>query len=981
MNRYADLHYDPHDEDDVDFWGGPERPPVGWRAREVLRGSLKAPLHAAPIADLARTKLVVRSPLVPVKSLHLPSNVSSRRNVEVAHIHPQSDSCSSDTTSSDTDSESESDSSLSQSSEVSFVSRAQSSRTQDQFNAVQLQNVELKKLVQALRNEANELRLQTSALKGEITGVKDLTDHVLSAAYERLLARVTSAPNTALQSSHFQPFFRIWQLAREANDRLFRYKKEDYVGQYYWTEDSFLDERQNGFFTATRDSQSGPIPFLIGENGIVVSSRHQEQMIRFSCLLFNTLRKYGMAPDAWEEIDFYALEWFCLSIRVRFVEFRLCDDHWKAETFASMGYSGWRHPHKPTPSQVDHEEGHRIPNPPVPHQKKAKKVDSKTRVESQPLQRQKEVQVEGKVARSTLSPSEDFSPNDISTSSSVGDCGETSESGDDADAFGGYVSPVIYDHNLDGFIEVSPRRRSTYPSRLPQRSPLRVRGEDPPDYVQLKFEERLRVDATSKFTDEKRKKLEILQGDPEWKTKPRANEKKQFHVHARRLAGNIISEQLDDFEWEKAEAVRRREEARTKPRIPPTKAAIRRRNKMRLEAQFHAEARARAETNAARREQEEWERRPDTRRRLDGLVKYVDHLERAYRRGERLLLVQEDARQQVAARTAFLAIHQARVERSQVARNEKLATKARLSRMLPQFALYQSMVMKQRMNEFRKKQALTIKILEEEKERRKQERRLREAQEAAARTEAARQKLEAQLREAEERLAAIRNQREMERAAAVEEARRKAQREAEAAAAERARLRAKRTAEAEERSAARRRVKEHTTVIGEVLKNAQPDVQAEERTQTRTIWRQSGASSHPPGTPFRPPVSVSSLPQTQNPVNLAPASHPAKYGPPGTPPGRSGWWQWHAEKQSVLPFQSSSTNNVNIEVIRPSKSPQVQTFSPPIASVPVSETDGGDYGVAAKKVWRPRRLSQAARPATSSETPESLWRPGGSSRR
>ncbi|KIK87383.1 hypothetical protein PAXRUDRAFT_55503, partial [Paxillus rubicundulus Ve08.2h10] len=574
---------------------------------------------------------------------------------------------------------------------------------------MELENAELKKLVAILRSEADELRMQTHSLKGEIAGV--------SAAYERLLATVTSGPSNQIQSSYFQPFFRILQLAREADARLVECQREDYVGQYYWTESSFLDERHNGFFTATRNLQSGPIPFIVGRNGVIVSNRLQEQMARFGCILFNTLRKYGMAPDAWEKIDVYALEWFCLSIRVRFTEFRLCDNNWKAETFASIGYSGWRNPRQPTLPPVSQEteasaanfhstrQRVRVMKPKVQQQSPPPPADQRQNKEA--VQPPKDVEL----FESDLFSSEEFflADSNLDSPASFGTRELSPEPGNGSTPTSNFP-PVFYDKDMNGFVEVLPRamRFSSKPawcSTLPKRRSVTTRGEDPPDYVQLKLEEGSRIMAVSGALGQRRNKLEMLQGDPDWRARPRAKEKKVFHVHERRLIGNTIAEQMNDLEWGKAEKLRLLKEAHRKRKVVFSKASIRYRKEEKLISQLRAEAQARV----AREEQERWEGLPDVRQRLGRLVKHVEHVERAYRKEERLLLARDNSRRWAADRDAFLAVQQVRIERARMAHDEKLANRERLLRMLPQLALYQTMTMKQRINDFRKKQALATK--------------------------------------------------------------------------------------------------------------------------------------------------------------------------------------------------------------------------------------------------------------------------------
>ncbi|KAF9220577.1 hypothetical protein BS17DRAFT_820428 [Gyrodon lividus] len=830
------------------------------------------------------------------------------------------------------DSDSDSSSSLSQPQQF-HVSPTQRSRTRDRSGDLELENAELKKLIGALRNEADELRMQTSSLKGEIAGV--------NAAYERLLAKVTSGPSNQIQSSYFQPFFRILQLAREADAGLFKCQQENYVGQYYWTEDSFLDEQQNGFFTATRNSQSGPIPFLVGENGLVVSNRYQEQMARFGCILFNTLRKYGMAPGAWEEIDVYALEWFCLSIRVRFLEFRLCDNHWKAETFATMGYAGWRNPRNPALLSPVAQEDERL----------AASLGATRRGSD------KMVQVDIGASEVDRSSSEEYflADSDLDASVSFG-TRESSEPRDDSTSTSDFP-PVFYDKDMSGFVEVLPRaiRCSSKPawrSPLSKRRSVRIRGEDPPDYAQLKLEERSRVETFSGALSQKRQKLEISQGDPAWRAKPRAKEKKLFHVHERRSMGNAIAEQLDVLEGGKAEKQRLQKEANRRRKMVISKASIRHRKEDKLISQLRADAQARA----VRQEQERWERLPEIRQRLSALVKYVDHVERAYRKEERFLLAQDNARQRSADRAAFLAVQNVRIERARMAHDEKLATIERLSRMLPQFASYQSTIMKQRMSDFRKKQALALKVIEEEK--RRQERRTREFEEAAAKR-AARRRAQAQLREAEEKLAILRRQQhEQERVAAIEETQRKArQAELEGRAAQ---IRAKRKAEADERVTIQR-LKERTALTG----SRDPEAEADGRLQPE---RRSGVLSHPPSTPSRPPNSASSS-----------AQPPAKTQPEFRVVGGGGWRIREVEKKAEPPVHSYISEETTSEGSRHPGVSQIQTSSSPVPAARVlkSATDGpGRDPVALPTAgWRARLSQRTHIPAAASSGPSRVQPP------
>lgn len=127
-----------------------------------------------------------------------------------------------------------------------------------------------------------------------------------------------------------------------------------------------------------------------------------------------------------------------------------------------------------------------------------------------------------------------------------------------------------------------------------------------------------------------------------------------------------------------------------------------------------------------------WVERADTRQRLDNLVRYVNHVERAYRKEESALL----ARQFSEHAAADFLMSQ---EQSSTAKGEWGDTKARLSRMGPEFELYHGMVMRQRVKEFRRRQAESAKNMAEEKavRIRLREQQEREARELAAQAEMA----------------------------------------------------------------------------------------------------------------------------------------------------------------------------------------------------------------------------------------------------
>lgn len=134
--------------------------------------------------------------------------------------------------------------------------------------------------------------------------------------------------------------------------------------------------------------------------------------------------------------------------------------------------------------------------------------------------------------------------------------------------------------------------------------------------------------------------------------------------------------------------------------------------------------------------------------RLRIISKRIDHIERAYRKEERPLLALDYENQQKTDKETFEAIQKARLESAKQAHQEDLSTKARLSRMLPDYQARREALISKKGEEYskmleaakkkiadekEKKRKAVIKQREEErakKEKEEQARRLQEAEEA-----------------------------------------------------------------------------------------------------------------------------------------------------------------------------------------------------------------------------------------------------------
>ena len=105
--------------------------------------------------------------------------------------------------------------------------------------------------------------------------------------------------------------------------------------------------------------------------------------------------------------------------------------------------------------------------------------------------------------------------------------------------------------------------------------------------------------------------------------------------------------------------------------------------------------------------------------RLRVVSKRIDHIERAYRKEEQPLLVQDYERQQKTDREAFEAAQKARKEAAKRAHQEDLATKARLARITNDYQARKEVLLAKKGEQFAKLKEAARKKIDEEKEKRR----------------------------------------------------------------------------------------------------------------------------------------------------------------------------------------------------------------------------------------------------------------------
>ena len=280
----------------------------------------------------------------------------------------------------------------------------------------------------------------------------------------------------------------------------------------------------------------------------------------------------------------------------------------------------------------------------------------------------------------------------------------------------------------------------------------------------------------------------------------------------------------------------------------------------------------------------------DLNERLRISAKQIDHLECAYHKEERPLLAQDYADQRSADRATFDTLRQACPENTRMAHNQAVASKKRLGRMRKAYETHREALLVVRAEEYQRRTASTEKKMEEKEMLRKAYAVQKEA-EAAARKEA-----EERLRtEASECLDHILILFPFLHARTTE---RWVTEEAEAA----------RKREEQERVAElhRQREEERAAIAEEARKKAQWEQEAEERAKQRTQQVKRGLAPAAAGVPeggWRARTQVQARSQSPAPAAVSPV---AATGPPRVVASSGGWRQRMAEKEKQAAAGASS---------------------------------------------------------------------------
>lgn len=142
--------------------------------------------------------------------------------------------------------------------------------------------------------------------------------------------------------------------------------------------------------------------------------------------------------------------------------------------------------------------------------------------------------------------------------------------------------------------------------------------------------------------------------------------------------------------------------------------------------------------------------RRELNERMRIIAKRMDHIERAFRKAEIPLIVEDYSRQQAEDKTAFYATSQGALDAARQGHKDRLDTKQRLARIMPDYQAYADRISQTRQHDYTSRSRdATTRIAEEKLQRRTAVLKQRE-QQAREREEEERERRE--LEEEEQRL-------------------------------------------------------------------------------------------------------------------------------------------------------------------------------------------------------------------------------------
>jgi hypothetical protein len=128
------------------------------------------------------------------------------------------------------------------------------------------------------------------------------------------------------------------------------------------------------------------LKFIEDETGVVIDGFRVTAIRRFARELWAGLNSIGKAPKTWGKVDAAVAAQYRNEMEQKYPELRLCDNHWKADLIATLGYPSWSNSHLEKEEHLKRSSANPPPDakkprtfmdasapPPIPHKKRAKR--------------------------------------------------------------------------------------------------------------------------------------------------------------------------------------------------------------------------------------------------------------------------------------------------------------------------------------------------------------------------------------------------------------------------------------------------------------------------------------------------------------------------------------------------------------------------------------------------------------------------------
>lgn len=116
------------------------------------------------------------------------------------------------------------------------------------------------------------------------------------------------------------------------------YVKKNKPNAKFWTKDDWKNYQKN---CDARNRTYGKLDFMTDEHGEAVGRSRLAAMSTRARELFMTLRRHERDPVTWRTRGAEEAEYFSNCMNAAFPEFKLCENDWKVQAFATERYPDW----------------------------------------------------------------------------------------------------------------------------------------------------------------------------------------------------------------------------------------------------------------------------------------------------------------------------------------------------------------------------------------------------------------------------------------------------------------------------------------------------------------------------------------------------------------------------------------------------------------------------------------------------------------